>query len=169
MKSAPTGMGLLLLGRKRTFYSSCSCGIALAPVMTSPISSSKSQKIAVSQLAWDWVILMHFCQGGGKGTFNSVAAMCFGLKISEIHICLRNKFVLSPDSPSGAVSCDSGPAGFRPAPLGVHGRFSLLGCKAWRTAGFTWSWCQGRCAEGKNGEQGMDKVILIFDSQNSHV
>lgn len=75
MKAAPAGMGLLLLGRKThilwllLILFPCFCGIALALVVTSPISSSKSHKNAVSQLAWDWMILMHFFQGGGKGIF----------------------------------------------------------------------------------------------------
>lgn len=59
-----------------------------------------------------------------KGLFNSVAATGFGLKISEIHSCFGNKCVLSPDSSAGAMSSDSGPGGFRAAPLGAQGRFS---------------------------------------------
>lgn len=117
-------------GQNHTFYSSCSfyfhasSEIALVPVVTSLIRSSKSHKNSVSHLAWDWMILMHFFQGGGKGTFHSVAATCFGLKILEIHSCFGNKFVLFTNSSAGAMSSDSGPGGFRPFRLGAHGRFS---------------------------------------------
>jgi len=98
--------------------------------MTSPISSSKSHKNVIAQLAWDDIILTYFSQGRRKGIFYSIAVTCLGVETSEIHSCLGNQVLPTPSALSytavnGALSLHSGPLRFKPVSVGVIYKISL--------------------------------------------
>lgn len=136
MEAAPAGMGLVLLGRKNShFIAPAHEGLHWLQPWHHPLAALNHRKLQFLNWPGTGWSYCTFVKVETEGLFNSVAATCFGLKISEIHSCFGNKFVLSPDPPAGAMSCDSGPGGLRPAPLAAHGRFSL------------WLWMQslGNC------------------------
>lgn len=137
-ESCPAVMYLLPLWRETfVFYSSCSfyfhifCGIAFIPAMTSPISSSKSHKNAISQLAWDYMILMHFSQGRSERTFYFLAATCLGVETAEIHSCLGNKVLPTYKQYGSGWSYEPG-----------FGALRVQTCSLW-SSWEDFSWCPG--------------------------
>lgn len=91
--------------------------------MTSPVSNSKSYKNAITQLAWDYMILVYFSQGRRKGIFYSAAATCLEVENSEIHSCLGNQVLPTPSALSymaaNGGSLHSGPLQLKPVSVGV--------------------------------------------------